>query len=66
MNPVTVSIFNINEHKAVPKFLDMCKSKESNGKVIFGTIDASMSKYGLSWGKCLARGKQHLCQCWSL
>lgn len=56
MNPVTVSIFNINKHKAVTKFLDTCKSKESNGKVIFGTIDASMSKYGVSWGKCVSLG----------
>ena len=44
MNPVTVSIFDINQNKVVTKFLDMCKFEESNAKAIFEAIDASMSK----------------------
>ena len=63
MNPVTVRIFNINQHKVFTKFLDICKSKESNAKAIFGTIDVSLSKYGALWDKvCLARCGQYLCK----
>ena len=39
MNPVTVRIFDVNQHKLVTTFLDMCKSKGSNAKAIFGAID---------------------------
>ena len=61
--PFTVRIFNINQHKVFTKFLDICKSKESNAKAIFGTIDVSWSKYGALWDKvCLARCGQYLCK----
>lgn len=56
MNPVTVRIFDINQHKVVTKFLDMCKSRESNAKAIFRAIDTAMSKYGVSWDKCVSLG----------
>ena len=52
-NRVTVRIFDINQHKVVTKCLDICKSKESNAKTIFGAIDASMSKYGVLSDKCV-------------
>ena len=35
MNPVTVRIFDINQHKVVTKFLDMCLSKSSTSAGIF-------------------------------
>ena len=47
MTSVTVKIFDINQHKVVLKFLDMCKSKDSNEKAIFRAIDVSISKYGI-------------------
>ena len=47
MTSVTVKIFDINQHKVVLKFLDMCKSKYSNEKAIFRAIDVSISKYGI-------------------
>ena len=56
MNPVTVRIFVVNQRKVVTKFLDMCKSKESNANVIFASIDASMSEYGILQDKCASLG----------
>ena len=32
MNPVTLRIFDRNQHKVVTKFFDMCKSREANQK----------------------------------
>lgn len=55
MNPVTVRVFDINQHKVVIKFLDMCKSKEFNVKIIFRTTDVSMSKYGVLWSISVSR-----------
>ena len=43
MNPVTVCIFDINQHKVVTKFLDMCLSKSSTSAGIFGSIDSAMT-----------------------
>ena len=56
INPVAVRIFDINQHKVVTKFLDMCKSKESNAKAIFGFTDVSMLKYGVLWDICISLG----------
>ena len=43
MYPVTVRIFDINHHKAVTKFLDMCLSKSSTSAGIFCSIDSAMT-----------------------
>lgn len=32
MNPLTLRIFDRNQHKVVTKFFDMCKSREANQK----------------------------------
>ena len=39
MNPLTVRIFDLNHHKVVTKFFDMCLSKSSTAVGIFSSID---------------------------
>ena len=56
MNPVTLRIFDRNQHKVVTKFFDMCKSREANAKEIFKSIDTAMSKCNVSWDKCVSVG----------
>ena len=41
MNQVTVRIFDINQHKVVTKFLDICLSKSSTSAGIFCSIDSA-------------------------
>ena len=54
MNPVTVRIYDVNQHKVVTKFLDMCLSKSSTSAGIFSSIDMAMNKYGIPWSNCIA------------
>ena len=56
MNPVTVRIFDINQHKVACKFLDMCPSKESTAAGIFSCIDLALQKHGIPWANCLGFG----------
>ena len=56
MNPVTVRIYDVNQHKVVTKFLDMCLSKSSTSAGIFSSIDMAMNKYGIPWSNCIALG----------
>jgi len=56
MNPVTVRIFDIKQHKVVCKFLDMCLSKDSTAAGIFSSIQSALDKYSISWKNCLEFG----------
>ena len=56
MYPVTVRIFDINHHKAVTKFLDMCLSKSSTSAGIYRSNDSAMTKYEIPWSNCIAFG----------
>ena len=54
MNPVTVQIYDVNQHKVVAKFLDMCLTKSSTSASIFSSIDLVLSKYEIPWSTCIA------------
>ena len=56
MNPVTVRIFDINHHKVVTKFLDVCLSTSSTSAGIFCSVDSAMTKYEIPWSNCIAFG----------
>jgi hypothetical protein len=56
MNPVTVRIFDINQHKVVCKFLDMCLCKESTAAGIFSSIESALEKHSIPWENCLGFG----------
>ena len=53
MNPVTVRLFDINQHKVVTKFFDMCPSTSSTVVEIFNAINASMTKNDLTRDNCV-------------
>ena len=44
MNPVTVRSFDINQHKVVTKFYDMCPSTSSTAVGIFTAFNTAMMK----------------------
>lgn len=44
MNPVTVRIYDVDQHKVCCKFLDMCLSAESTADAIFKSIDEALVK----------------------
>ena len=54
MNPVTVRLFDINQHKVVTKFFDMCPSTSSTAVGIFNAINASVTKNDLTWDNCVS------------
>ena len=54
MNPVMVQLFDINQHKVVTKFFDMCPSTSSTAVGIFNAINASMTKNDLTWDNCVS------------
>ena len=65
MNPVTVRIYDVNHHKVVTKFLDMCLSKSSTSAGIFSSTDLVMSKYEIPWSNCIAlRGRYYTSKFW--
>ena len=45
MNPVTIRIYDVNQHKVVIKFLDMYLCKSSTSDAIFSSVDLALSKY---------------------
>ena len=45
MNPVTLQIYDVNQHKVVTKCLDMCLSISSTSAGIFSSTDFVMSNY---------------------
>ena len=56
MNPVTVRLFDINQHKIVTKFLGMCLSKSSTAVGIFSLIDEVFPKNEIPWENCISLG----------
>ena len=48
MNPITVRLFDINQHKVVTQFLDMCLSSSSTADGIFTSIDNAFVQIKLS------------------
>ena len=56
INPVTVQIYNINQHKMLTKVLDMCLRKSSTSVSIFSSVNLVMSKYKIPWSNCIALG----------
>lgn len=56
MNPVTVRIYDVNQHKICCKFLDMCLSTESTADAIFKSVDAALEKHSISWTNCVGFG----------
>ena len=46
-------IYDVNQHKMVTRFLDMCISKSSTSACIFSSIDLVMSKYQIPWSNCI-------------
>ena len=56
MNPVTVRLFDINQHMVVNQFLDMCLSSSSDADGIFAAIDKAFANNGILWNKCISLG----------
>ena len=56
MNPLTVCMFDINQHKVVTKFFNMCLSKSATAVGIFSSIDQAMSASNIPWENCIALG----------
>ena len=56
MNPITIRLFDINQHKVVTQFLDMCLSTSSTANGIFTSIDNAFEQNKLSWGNCISLG----------
>ena len=56
INPGTVRLFDISQHKIVIKFLDMCLSKSSTAVGIFSLIDEVFQKNGIPWKNCISLG----------
>ena len=56
MNPLTVCIIDINQHKVVTKFFDMCLSKSATAVGKFSSIDQAMSASNIPWENCVALG----------
>ena len=46
-------IYDVNQHKMVTRFLDMCISKSFTSACIFSSIDLVMSKYQIPWSNCI-------------
>ena len=56
MNPVTLRIYDVNQHNVVTKFLDMFLSMSSTSAGIFISTDFVMSNYEIPWSNCIALG----------
>lgn len=54
MNPATVRLFDINQHKVVTKFYDMFESTSSTAVGIFTAINNALVKNDISWDKCVS------------
>ena len=54
MNPLIVTIFDINRNKGVTTdFLDLCNIRASTAETIFSRIDNFMNSHDLSWNNCV-------------
>jgi len=56
MNPVTVRLYDINQHKVCCKFLDMCLTTEATAEGIVTAVDNALSKYAVPWTNCVGFG----------
>ena len=56
MNPVTVRLFDVNQHKVVTNFLDMCSSKSSSAVGIFASINDTFERNNVPWESCVSLG----------
>ena len=54
MTPATVRLFDINQHKVVTKFYDMCTSTSSTAVGMFTAINDALVKNDISWDKCVS------------
>ena len=54
MNLVRVRLFDINQHKVVTKFYDICFSTSSTAVGIFRSIDTALKKNKITWDKCVS------------
>ena len=54
INPVTVTLFDINQHMVVNQFLEMCLSSSSDADGIFLAIDKAFANSGIPWDKCIS------------
>ena len=53
-NPLTVRLFDINQHMVVNQFLEMCLSSSSDADGIFVAIDKAFANNGILWDKCIS------------
>ena len=53
---MTVRLFDINQHKVVTKFYDMCATTSSTAVGIFTAIDHALIKNDITWDKCVSLG----------
>ena len=56
LNPVTVKLFNINQHMVVNQLLEMHLSSSSDPDGIFAAIDKAFANTGIPWHKCISLG----------
>ena len=56
MNPVTVRLFDTNQHMVVNQFLEICLSSSSDADGIFAAIDKAFANNGILWDKCISLG----------
>ena len=56
INPVTVRLFDINQHKVVTKFLDICLTQSSTDVAIFSSINDAFTRNGVSREHCVSLG----------
>ena len=56
MNPVTVRLFDISQHKVVTNFLDMCLSRASTAATIFSSINDAFVSNDVLWDNCVSLG----------
>ena len=56
MNPVTVRLFDINQHMVVNQFLEMYLSSSSDADGIFAAIYKAFANNGILWDKCISLG----------
>lgn len=53
MNPVTIRIFYINQHKIVGQIFNICFSRTATTLGFFYIIESAMSKYKILWENCI-------------
>ena len=54
MQPVTVTTFDLNQHKIVIQSFEMYFSTPATAIGIFQAIESVISKYGIPWESCIS------------